>query len=221
MASTQAAEACRAHSCYGALRALSGPVTQAPVPQPSTDHGWHRTSSGGPDQIPGNWALPENQGQEPRLQAAGHWKFAILLRKKQNLYKKGQSVPAVARGEACVLSVLLLDEGVGDGLHAVLWADEHHRGAPAYHQAQLARVLGELVLVVGVCEEGQGVRRCWAQGGRRQGEGSPWGGRLCGPESKGRCWPGSGPCAPKARAQPRSGRPRRALGTAVCAVLLQ
>lgn len=49
------------------------------------------------------------------------------------------------------LGVLLLDEGVGDGLHAVLRADEHHGGAPAHHQAQLAGVLCELVLVVRVC----------------------------------------------------------------------
>lgn len=50
----------------------------------------------------------------------------------------------------CLLRVLLLDEGVGDGLHAVLRADEHHGGAPAHHQAQLPGVLCELVLVVRV-----------------------------------------------------------------------
>lgn len=39
------------------------------------------------------------------------------------------------------LGVLLLDEGIGDGLHAVLRTDEHHRGAPAHYQAQLPCVL--------------------------------------------------------------------------------
>lgn len=51
---------------------------------------------------------------------------------------------------AWLLGILLLDEGVGDGLHAILRADEHHRSAPAHHQAQLPRVLCELVLIVGV-----------------------------------------------------------------------
>lgn len=49
-----------------------------------------------------------------------------------------------------LLSVLLLHEGVGDGLHAVLWADEHHRGATTYDKPQLPSVLRQLVLVIRV-----------------------------------------------------------------------
>lgn len=48
------------------------------------------------------------------------------------------------------LSVLLLHEGVGDGLHAILWADEHHRGATTHHKPQLPSVLRQLVLVIRV-----------------------------------------------------------------------
>lgn len=82
---------------------------------------------------------------------------------------------------AWLLGILLLDEGVGDGLHAVLRADEHHRSAPAHHQAQLPRVLCELVLVVGVCgRRGAAVMQCgkvpgdvpgWEVGCGRWGEG--------------------------------------------------
>lgn len=62
---------------------------------------------------------------------------------------------------AWLLGILLLDEGVGDGLHAILRADEHHRSAPAHHQAQLPRVLCELVLIVGVCgRRGAAMRQC-------------------------------------------------------------
>ena len=75
---------------------------------------------------------------------------------------------------AWLLGILLLDEGVGDGLHAVLRADEHHRSAPAHHQAQLPRVLCELVLVVRVCgRRGAAVRQCGRWGEGRQAKLSP------------------------------------------------
>lgn len=102
----------------------------------------------------------------------------------------------------CLLRVLLLDEGVGDGLHAVLRADEHHGGAPAHHQAQLPGVLCELVLVVRVCEERGGgvseaqVWRCaW---GTAAGVG--WGSVLAGG------WVGGSKC------------PGRALETGTCSL---
>lgn len=46
------------------------------------------------------------------------------------------------------LGVLLLDERVENGLLAVLWTDEYHQDAPAHYQAQLPRVLCQLVLAV-------------------------------------------------------------------------
>ena len=85
---------------------------------------------------------------------------------------------------AWLLGILLLDEGVGDGLHAVLRADEHHRSAPAHHQAQLPRVLCELVLVVRVCgRRGAAVRQCGRWGEGRQAKLSPP--DFCFPQSVG------------------------------------
>ena len=37
---------------------------------------------------------------------------------------------------------LLLDEGVGDLLHAVLGRNQHHRRAAAHHQTKLTRLGG-------------------------------------------------------------------------------
>lgn len=119
---------------------------------------------------PCDQALPEHRGQKRDSGAPGNKRFAILLRKqKNNLYKKkshfcgkhvrqeGQPGFWGARPyPPGLLGLLLLDEGVGDGLHAVLRADEHHGGAPAHHQAQLAGVLREFVLVVRVCREREG-----------------------------------------------------------------
>ena len=51
----------------------------------------------------------------------------------------------------CVLAVLLLYEGVGNGLHAVLRTDEHDGGSSADHQPQLPGVFCQLQLVVWIC----------------------------------------------------------------------
>lgn len=50
-----------------------------------------------------------------------------------------------------VLAVLLLYEGVGNGLHAVLRTDEHDGGSSADHQPQLPGVFCQLQLVVWIC----------------------------------------------------------------------
>ena len=55
------------------------------------------------------------------------------------------------RKTGCILSVLLLDEGVRNRLHAVLGTDEHHWGPPAHNQSQLPRIFCQLQLVIGVC----------------------------------------------------------------------
>ena len=51
----------------------------------------------------------------------------------------------------CILSVLLLNEGVRNRLHAVLGTDEHHGGPSAHHQSELPRIFRQLQLVIGVC----------------------------------------------------------------------
>ena len=85
--------------------------------------------------------------------------WAILLKTKQNKNKRPKHHTEVHPIEGrslgldrspLLLSVLLLHEGVGDGLHAVLWADEHHRGATTYDKPQLPSVLRQLVLVIRV-----------------------------------------------------------------------
>ena len=53
--------------------------------------------------------------------------------------------------------LFLLNKRVCNALHAVHWADEGDGGAPAHHEPQVPRVLGQLVRVVRVAEILDGV----------------------------------------------------------------
>ena len=53
--------------------------------------------------------------------------------------------------------LLLGHEGVGDALHAVHGADEGDGSAPTDHQAEMSRILGQLVRIVRVPEVLYGV----------------------------------------------------------------
>lgn len=83
--------------------------------------------------------------------------WAILLKnktKRPNHPKEVHPIEGRPLGPghpAPLLSVLLLHKGVGDGLHAILQADEHHRGATTHYEAQLPSVLHQL---------------CWSSGSR-------------------------------------------------------
>ena len=55
------------------------------------------------------------------------------------------------------VALVLGHEGVGDALHAVHGADEGDGSAPTDHQAEMSRILGQLVRIVRVPEVLYGV----------------------------------------------------------------
>ena len=57
-----------------------------------------------------------------------------------------------AREEKEETLVSLLDEGVGNGFHAILWADNDDSGSAADHESEGARVVRQLERVVRVTQ---------------------------------------------------------------------
>lgn len=53
------------------------------------------------------------------------------------------------------LAVLLLYEGVGDGLHAVLRTDEDNSRPSTHDKAELPGVLSQFILIIWVCTGGK------------------------------------------------------------------
>lgn len=55
----------------------------------------------------------------------------------------------------CMLAVLLLYEGVGNGLHAILRTDEDNSRPSTHDEAELPGVLRQFILIIRVCTGGK------------------------------------------------------------------
>lgn len=110
-----------------------------------THHGpcWHRFQKATNTKV--DRSVPRtntHSKSSPKQEALAHRQFSPTI----------CSPDASRANPGTALAVLLLDEGVGNRLHAVLRTDENHGRPSADHESQLARVFRQLVLVVRVCK---------------------------------------------------------------------